>query len=276
MNDRPAFERREQYAAAIRDRIKECTVPSPIPGQPPTFGATEHDIADTAIRLADAEQAELRRERDLAIAHDRQPYPTAWAYEQACKALRRKEAVIERVRQMTNYWEQQLPEVIRTPAVVSALRAALEAADDPSRLAAEAPCCSDPTCTCNQVNAAGRCDCAKWDSAPAAEAPEPATQARRGDAFEQWLKAQRDAHGWQGSNSRTLYDAFDGALDTYRLHADTGTPLNEHVCEGRVAGDCECLDQPAAVPAVGQTVCKCPVGVCGCGHHAVGQTDEEA
>lgn len=34
--------------------------------------------------------------------------------------------------------------------------------------------------------------------------------------------------------------------------------------------------QPAAVPAVGQAVCKCPVGVCGCGHHAVGQTDEEA
>lgn len=30
---------------------------------------------------------ELRRERDLAIAHDRQPYPTAWAYEQACTAL---------------------------------------------------------------------------------------------------------------------------------------------------------------------------------------------
>lgn len=31
-----------------------------------------------------AEAAE--RERDLAIAHDRQPYPTAWAYEQVCKA----------------------------------------------------------------------------------------------------------------------------------------------------------------------------------------------
>lgn len=31
------------------------------------------------------------RERDLAIAHDRQPYPTAWAYEQVCKALHSKE-----------------------------------------------------------------------------------------------------------------------------------------------------------------------------------------
>jgi hypothetical protein len=27
----------------------------------------------------------LARERDLAVAHDRQPYPTAWAYEQVCK-----------------------------------------------------------------------------------------------------------------------------------------------------------------------------------------------
>jgi hypothetical protein len=31
--------------------------------------------------------AQLRRERDLAIAHDRQPYPTTWAYQQACAAL---------------------------------------------------------------------------------------------------------------------------------------------------------------------------------------------
>jgi hypothetical protein len=39
---------------------------------------------------------------------------------------------------MTDHWEQQLPEVIRTPAVVSAIRAVLEAADDPSRMAGEA------------------------------------------------------------------------------------------------------------------------------------------
>jgi hypothetical protein len=30
----------------------------------------------------------------------------------------------------------------------------------------ETPCCSDPTCACVQVNAAGRCDCARWDDAP--------------------------------------------------------------------------------------------------------------
>jgi hypothetical protein len=33
-----------------------------------------------------AEVDKLRRDLELAIAHDRQPYPTAWAYEQACKA----------------------------------------------------------------------------------------------------------------------------------------------------------------------------------------------
>ncbi|MGW1158446.1 hypothetical protein ACWD5Q_06635 [Streptomyces sp. NPDC002513] len=40
----------------------------------------------------------------------------------------RLRAVVARIRQMTDAWEQQLPEVIRTPAVVSALRAALEPA----------------------------------------------------------------------------------------------------------------------------------------------------
>lgn len=37
-------------------------------------------------------------------------------------------AVLVRIRQMADYWEQHLPEVIRTPAVVSAIRAALESA----------------------------------------------------------------------------------------------------------------------------------------------------
>ena len=37
-------------------------------------------------------------------------------------------AALARIRQMADHWEQYLPEVIRTPAVVSALRAALESA----------------------------------------------------------------------------------------------------------------------------------------------------
>lgn len=36
--------------------------------------------------------AQAQRERDLAIAHDRQPYPTAEAYELVCRSLRAKEA----------------------------------------------------------------------------------------------------------------------------------------------------------------------------------------
>ena len=83
---------------------------------------------------------------------------------------------------------------------------------------------------------------------PAVEAPEPATQdeARRGDAFEAWLKAQRDEYEVRSSPQ---WAALNEVLDTYRLHADTGTPLGEHVCEGRTVGDCECLEQPAAAPA---------------------------
>lgn len=38
------------------------------------------------LGIHEEEAAKLRWERDLAIAHDRQPYPTAWAYEQVCKA----------------------------------------------------------------------------------------------------------------------------------------------------------------------------------------------
>ncbi|QKW31467.1 hypothetical protein HUT11_35480 (plasmid) [Streptomyces seoulensis] len=64
---------------------------------------------------------------------------------------------------------------------------------------------------------------------------------QRGDEFERWLKAQRDSCFGHASS----WAAVDGLLDRYRLHADTGTPLGEHVCEGQVVGDCECLEQPA-------------------------------
>lgn len=78
---------------------------------------------------------------------------------------------------------------------------------------------------------------------PAAETPGPETQPRRGDEFEQWLKAQRDEYEVRSSPQ---WGALDEVLDTYRLYADTGTPLGEHVCEGRAAGDCECLETPTA------------------------------
>ncbi|MEV4174008.1 hypothetical protein [Nonomuraea sp. NPDC049709] len=37
--------------------------------------------------VRDHQLEQLRKERDQAIAHDRQPYPTQWAYDQACAAL---------------------------------------------------------------------------------------------------------------------------------------------------------------------------------------------
>jgi hypothetical protein len=43
--------------------------------------------ADVVLAVRDKEMAALREERDQVIAHDRQPYPTQWAYDQACAAL---------------------------------------------------------------------------------------------------------------------------------------------------------------------------------------------
>ena len=44
---------------------------------------------------------EFRKERDLAVLHDRQPYPTAWAYEKACEALEKaKKEIAAQVEQI--------------------------------------------------------------------------------------------------------------------------------------------------------------------------------
>jgi len=101
-------------------------------------------VADAVQR---AEQAEVEAER---LRTDRAAEFTAADLVAALRSagaekdkLHAKEtaqlrAVVARLRQMADYWEQQLPDVIRTPAVVAAIRAALEAADDPSRMADEA------------------------------------------------------------------------------------------------------------------------------------------
>ena len=73
-------------------------------------------------------------------------------------------------------------------------------------------------------------------------APLPA----RGDAVDTWLRAQRDAHT-DGYTRDPEWEAIDAVLDAYRLHADTGTPLDQHVCEGRVVGDCECFETAAPI-----------------------------
>lgn len=90
-------ERRDQYAAAMARTDGWAWAAANFSTLSTPASDRYRRIAEAVMAIADAEQAELRRERGLAIAHDRQPYPTAWAYEQACKALRRKAAAIERV-----------------------------------------------------------------------------------------------------------------------------------------------------------------------------------
>jgi hypothetical protein len=69
----------------------------------------------------------------------------------------------------------------------------------------------------------------------------PAFRPARGDAVEAWLKAARDVHSDRYGVTPAWF-ILDDVLDTYRLHADTGTALTDHVCEGRMAGDCDCLE----------------------------------
>ena len=48
---------------------------------------TEAEELREEVERLRAETVRLTEERDLAVAHDRQPYPTQWAYDQACTAL---------------------------------------------------------------------------------------------------------------------------------------------------------------------------------------------
>lgn len=56
----------------------------PSVGSPPLAEAEELRVEVDRLKAANAR---LVKERDLAVAHDRQPYPTQWAYDQACAAL---------------------------------------------------------------------------------------------------------------------------------------------------------------------------------------------
>lgn len=67
------------------------------------------------------------------------------------------------------------------------------------------------------------------------ERPELDVQPARDDAVATWLRAQRDE--WDQSDQE--WSVLDNLLDDYRLHADTGTPLNEHACGGP---HCECTE----------------------------------
>jgi histidine triad (HIT) family protein len=68
----------------------------------------------------------------------------------------------------------------------------------------------------------------------------PWSPQQHGDQFEQWIRRQRDLHR---DDDHGQWSTLDDLLDTYRLHLTTRTPLDRHVCEGQVSGDCDCLEE---------------------------------
>lgn len=56
---------------------------------------------------------------------------------------------------------------------------------------------------------------------------------RRDDQVATWLKARRHA-----ATNPTALRIIENLLDDYRLHADTGTPLDQHACETRNCDQC--------------------------------------
>lgn len=83
-------------------------------------------------------------------------------------------------------------------------------------------------------------DDARHDYRPAV-GEQPGLLPSRGDTVDTWLKTQRNEHR---DDNHGQWSTLDQLLDLYRLHADTGTPLGQHVCEARTVGDCGCLEQP--------------------------------
>lgn len=57
----------------------------------------------------------------------------------------------------------------------------------------------------------------------------------RDDAIVEWLRRWRDRYDDDTKRFNDFgspYWLLDSMLDDYRLHADTGTPLDQHACEG--------------------------------------------
>ena len=58
---------------------------------------------------------------------------------------------------------------------------------------------------------------------------------KRGDAVEQWLRTERDKYEVSRDHNdfvgHDAYWALDDLIDSYRLHADTGMPIDQEVTE---------------------------------------------
>jgi hypothetical protein len=110
-------------------------------------------------------------------------------------------------------------------------------ADETQQQPAEVPCCSDPTCTCNQANAEGRCDCAKWESGPQADETQqaaPGTCGHRGPERHPcgrepghygYHRHVRDGDGWVSwTGELPPGDPADGPAQPTTSTPDTGDP----------------------------------------------------
>ncbi|MFG3439906.1 hypothetical protein ACGF0J_21885 [Nonomuraea sp. NPDC047897] len=64
------------------------------------------------LAVRDDELEQLRAELEQAIAHDRQPYPTQWAYDQTCAALEKHRARAEQAERERNGWRETVERVI--------------------------------------------------------------------------------------------------------------------------------------------------------------------
>lgn len=77
-----------QQFAAHAQRIKELEITKDYQVRPTEAIIHRNAFLEQRIK-------ELEEERDLAIAHDRQPYPTADAYEKVCVALTKHKALLD-------------------------------------------------------------------------------------------------------------------------------------------------------------------------------------
>ena len=123
-------------AAALLARIKQATISKTQPHDAFTslLAANEFDLADAVLAVLPpaADRAAIYREVADRLAADAETGDK----EGFTRIYRRSAA--KQVREWAAEAQQQEP---------------------------EPPCCSDPTCTCVQVNAEGLCECVKWDEA---------------------------------------------------------------------------------------------------------------
>ncbi|WP_157849397.1 hypothetical protein [Streptomyces violaceorubidus] len=218
--DQTALTVAEAVLAVVETALGDTLVPAAraeaLAGIAAVLPTTTGQTADERIEQAEAD-AELHARNTLAVARERDTYRKVWKEEQERRV--KAEAAVARVRRLHDALDEETAltspdDEITRGAAARKIAAALDGWTDPALLRRMA------------------------DETPAAETKH---RPRRGDEFEAWLKTQRDACFGHASS----WAAVDGLLDQYRLHADTGTPLCEHVCEGQTVGDCECLEQPA-------------------------------